>query len=143
MRLALIIIGREEPCIEAVDPDDNRRVFLYVDHESGRNTLVPLSEDEYLRYNSIGGRKVFEEKQSYYKDGREKRDEGIMGEDIKRKTMVLKALLYTAKKRRNDCGWLLGGAVFLDEIRLGIERFKPDVEDSRLCQRGFLDQQTQ
>ncbi|KAF4764951.1 hypothetical protein HAV15_003259 [Penicillium sp. str.  len=131
--------GREDPFIKAVDPDDNRSIFLYVDHEPGRNTLVPLSEKEHLRYNSIGGRKVLEEKQSYYKDGRENRDEGIMGEDIKRKTMVLEAVLDTAKKRIKDCGWMLGGAVNCDERQSGIEKFRPDVEGSLTNARKILE----
>lgn len=141
VRRVLTIIGRENPSIEAIDPDDNRKIFLYV---SGRNALVPLSEKEYLRYNSIGGRKVLEDKQSYYEDGRGNRDEEIMREDIERKIMVVEALLDTAKKRRTDCGWLIGGpvfpdeAVFPDERTSVIEKFKLDVEDSLMNAQKIL-----
>lgn len=78
VRRVLIVIGRKDPFIQA---DDNQRVFLYdINDESGRSTLVPLSEAEYLLYNSTGGRNILEKKQMYYKDGRKNRDEGIMGE---------------------------------------------------------------
>ncbi|KAF4772011.1 hypothetical protein HAV15_011126 [Penicillium sp. str.  len=89
-------------------------------------------------YNSVGGRNVLEKKQSYYDYGRKNRDEDIMGEDIERKTMILKALLNTARKRRNDCAWLLDGAESLDERRSGIEKFKPDVEDSLMNVQKIL-----
>lgn len=62
-----------------------------------------------------------------------------MGEDIKRKTMVLEAVLDTAKKRINDCGWMLGGAVMRDERRSGIEKFRPDVEGSLTNARKILE----
>jgi hypothetical protein len=96
----LIIIGRHDPFIQA--DGDGQRIFLYDLGPSGGNTLVPLSEDEYLRYHAIRGRKLLKEKHSYYQRGRENGDKGIIEEDIKRKVIVLEALFDTAKNMRTN-----------------------------------------
>lgn len=115
--LGLIQLGRESLVIEATDPDKGTTIFLYqiVHPNSGRNTLVPLSENENREYNSHGGKEVLSNARLHYENGRMVQKENVIAQDIECKILALKALCDLARNQSRNYALLLEGAVSLDE----------------------------
>ena len=137
----LIFTGREKPLIQANDHDNNQQIFLYdtFDPGSRSNTLVPLSYDKFCQYNSIGGKKVLEKEQLYYKHGREKDDGGIMKRDIGHKIVVLEALRDTLQGLKNGFKMCHGGTVFPHDVASNIEYFRPSTEANLTMAQKILE----